>query len=90
VASLYGGASIVLMTVLDPDKDILDKPDRRERRAGIALVFTAFAGALVAAWLVYEIIRRGFAWPNRASFDGAMVLIIGIAFWLFVRLSKRR
>jgi fatty acid desaturase len=76
------------MTVPDPDKDILDKLDRREWRRKILPGIAAFAGGCAAGLVAYDIMRSVFRWPVPAPLYGALVVFIGVATWLFVKMSE--
>jgi hypothetical protein len=78
------------MTVPDPDNDILEKLDRRERRRKILQAVAAFAGGCVAGLVAFEIMNRVFKWTAPAPLDGAFVVFVGVALWLFLKLSKVR
>ncbi len=78
------------MTVPDPDKDILDKLDRREARGKILPGITAVAGGFAGGLAAYEIMKWVFKWVAPAPLYGALVVLIGIATWLFVKLSAGR
>ena len=78
------------MTVPDPDKDILDKLDRREGRRKILPGVVAFAGGCAAGLVAYEIMKWVFRWMPPAPLYGALVVFIGVALWLFLKLSKGR
>ena len=78
------------MTVPEPDKDILDKLDRRERRKKILPGIAALAAACAAGLVAYEIMKWVFGWIAPAPFYGAMVVFIGAATSLFLKLSEDR
>jgi len=78
------------MTVPDPDKDILDKLDRREGRRQILPGIAAFAGGCAVGLVAYDIMRWVFSWTAPAPLYGALVAFIVVATWLFVKLSKSR
>ena len=78
------------MTVPDPDKDILDKLDRREARGKIFPGITAVAGGFAGGLAAYEIMKWVFRWAAPAPLYGALVVFIGVATWLFVKLSVGR
>jgi fatty acid desaturase len=78
------------MTVPDPDKDILEKLDRRERRRKILPGFAAFAGGCAVGLAAYEIMKWVFRWMAPAPIDGALVVFVAVALWLFLKLSKGR
>ena len=77
--------------ILDPDKDILDKLDRREARRKIV-----FPGLLALAWGVlagamgYEIIKLAFHWVAPAPLYGALVVFIAVSTFAFARLTASR
>jgi hypothetical protein len=79
-----------ILTVPDPDKDILEKPDRRERREKIVPGVAAFAGSCAAGLVAYGIMNRVFKWTAPAPLDGAMLVFVGVALWQFLKLSKGR
>jgi len=58
------------MTVPDPDKDILDKLDRREERRKILPGVAAFAGGCAAGLAAYEIMKWVFRWIAPAPLYG--------------------
>jgi hypothetical protein len=78
------------MTVPDPDKDILEKLDRRERRRTILLGGVAFAGGCAGGLIAYEIMKRVFKWTAPAPLDGALLVFVGVGLWLFLKLNKGR
>jgi fatty acid desaturase len=78
------------MTVPDPDKDILDKLDRREGRRKILPGVAAFAGGCAAGLVAYEIMKWVFKWMAHAPLYGALVVFIGVALWLFLKFSAGR
>jgi hypothetical protein len=79
------------MAIPDPDKDILDKLDRREARRKVV-----FPGLLALAWGVlaglagYEIMKLAFKWTAPAPLYGALVVFIGVSIWMFARLTAGR
>jgi hypothetical protein len=79
------------MTIPDPDRDILDKLDRREARRTIVLPgFLALAWGTVAGLAAYEIMKLIFRWLAPAPLYGALVVFIGVATWAFVMLTAGR
>ena len=78
------------MTVPDPDKDILDKLDRREERRKILPGVAAFAGGCAAGLAAYEIMKWVFRWIAPAPLYGTLVVFIAVATWLFLKLSEGR
>jgi len=78
------------MTVPDPDKDILDKLDRREARRKILPGVLALAGGCAAGLVAYEITNLVFRWITPAPLYGGLIVFIGIATWLFVKVSGGR
>ena len=78
------------MTVPDPDKDILDKLDRREGRRKIVPGSAAFAGGCAAGLVAYGIMNWVFNWTAPAPLDGALLVFVGVVLWLFLKLSKGR
>lgn len=78
------------MTIPDPDKDILDKLDRREGRKKILPGIVAIAGGCAAGLGAYEIMKFVFRWPLPAPIYGALIVFIGIATWIFLKLSEDR
>jgi hypothetical protein len=78
------------MTVPDPDKDILDKLDRREARGKILPGVLALARGCAAGLVAYEIMNWVFRWIAPAPLYGALVVFIGTATWLFVKSSGGR
>jgi hypothetical protein len=78
------------MTIPDPDKDILDKLDRLEARRKIVLPsFLALAWGIVAGVAAYEIVKLIFRWVAPAPLYGALVVLIAVATWVFMKLSAR-
>jgi hypothetical protein len=79
------------MTIPDPNKDILDKLDRREARTKIVLPgFLALAWGVVAGLAAYEITKLIFKWIVPAPLYGALVILIAVTTWVFVRLTAGR
>ena len=76
------------MIIPDPDKDLLDKMDRRERKAEFRSAVVAGAVGMAAAMAAYAIMRSGFGWPYSVARDVAIVAFIGCALGLFLKLSK--
>jgi hypothetical protein len=76
------------MTIPDPDKDLLDKIDRRERRAEFRSAVVAGAVGMATAMAAYALMTSGFGWPSSIARDVAIVAFIGCALLLFVKLSK--
>jgi hypothetical protein len=74
------------MTIPDPDKDILDKLDRREARRKVILPgLLAVAGGFVAGLTAYEIMKLVFKLAAPAPLYGALVAFIGVSISMFAR-----
>ena len=78
------------MNVPDPDNDILQKLDRRERRSEILSGGFALVGALIAGAASYELLKRGFHWVALAARDGGAVVFIVVCIGLFLKLNRTR
>ena len=65
------------MIVADPDKDILDKLDRREGRRKILPGVAGIAGGGAAGLVGYEIMELVFRWMAPAPLYGALVVSSG-------------
>lgn len=62
----------------------------RAARGKIFPVITAVAGGFAGGLAAHEIMKWVFKWVAPAPLYGALVVFIGIATWLFVKLSEDR
>jgi hypothetical protein len=81
-----------MISIPDPDKDILDKLDRRERRAEILAIAIALCGGLVVASLAYEILRHALSIGPQAAGDctALIFILVTLGFTSAAAASQRR
>ncbi len=75
------------MSIPDPDKDLLDKLDRREARQKIRPAIIAVAAGAVAGGAAYEIMTVMTTLAAPAPLYGSLVVFVLAATWLFLRLN---
>jgi hypothetical protein len=72
------------MTLPDPDQDLLDKLDWRQRRSEVLAVAPAFGLALAAGLATFGILRFGVDWSAESALDVAGLVSI-LSAWLLTR-----
>ena len=78
------------MTLPDPDQDLLDKLDRRQRRSDVLSLAPAFGFALAAGVVVFGILRFGIHWRTQSALDVAGLVGIILACTAYMRANPQR
>jgi hypothetical protein len=76
---------VLKVTLPDPDQDLLDKLDHRQRRTEILSLAPAFGLALAAGLVAFGFLRFGIHWSREMALDAAGLVFILAALVAYLR-----